>query len=64
MEALKGAIPESSKPTSVVFFPGTVEKGKEYIVILSGTFDDLNTFLTKDSLRSVSDAETIKGYLE
>ncbi|MBQ7290838.1 MAG: hypothetical protein IJW76_03820 [Clostridia bacterium] len=72
LEALKGELPpEPEDPEDpglvwIIFFPDTVEEGKEYIVAVDG-IDGSQTFfelVTKDGLRPVSEKSQIKSYID
>ncbi len=61
-ETLKG---DAAGEIQVMFFANTVEAGEEYIVaaeMIDG--DAFYSFITKDSLRPVSEKEQIKAYIE
>ena len=60
VEVLKG---DGAEEVTVLFFSDTVQEGEEYIVMLK-SYDGYTvfTFLTKDSLRPVSEKEEIKAY--
>ncbi|MBQ8448413.1 MAG: hypothetical protein IJX27_05740 [Clostridia bacterium] len=62
VETIKGEPPINMNQIYVVFFAHTVEAGGEYIVVVEG--DGLiYTFITKNSLRPLSEKEEIKGYV-
>lgn len=72
LEALKGELPPNPEDPEdpglvwIIFFPDTVEEGKEYIVAVDG-IDGSQTFfelVTKDSLRPVSEKSQIKSYID
>ena len=63
VENLKGNYDTDSE-ISIVFFSKTVNVGEEYIVMLApGGSSIIQQFSAKQSLRSVSEKETIKNIL-
>ena len=62
---LKGSLSNTIKEVSIIFFPDTVEAGEEYIVAVDGIDSDtFYEFITKDSLRPLSEKAEIKGYID
>jgi hypothetical protein len=63
-ETLKGNYPDETKEIMVVFFADTVKPGDECIVTVKGSEEDIIfSFVTKNSLRPVSEKAEIKGYV-
>ncbi len=61
VETLKGSV---MGEIQVIFFADTVEVGEEYIVAVEGIDSDVfYGFITKDSLRPVSEKEEIRAYI-
>lgn len=61
IETLKGSV---MGEIQVIFFADTVEVGEEYIVAVEGIDSDVfYGFITKDSLRPVSEKAEIKSYI-
>lgn len=61
VETLKGSV---MGEIQVIFFADTVEVGEEYIVAVEGIDSDVfYGFITKDSLRPVSEKAEIKSYI-
>ncbi|MBQ8404182.1 MAG: hypothetical protein IJX55_07145 [Clostridia bacterium] len=65
IDTLKGEVSADIGLVWVIFFADTVEAGDEYIVAVNGIDSDtFYSFVTKDSLRPVSEKAEIKGYID
>ena len=64
-ETLKGSLSDTIKEAAIIFFDDTVKAGEEYIVAVNGIDSEtFYEFVTKDSLRPISEKNEIKGYID